>query len=285
MKAKGGKKKKKPESAAALRRQLRNAEKKLRALEQEKDAFISIISHELRTPLSVIKGYLELAADGILGEIPKPLQEPILKSKENADRLHRLINNLLDISRLESGELAFKWKSVSLHALISNTIAEQDEDLKKKKLQLKLNLEDDLPLVLADEEKIRRVLQHLMRNAINHSPRNGKITVEAKPAPRENRGGTEQLEDQRVEISVHDMGKGIPSGMEERVFDRFFQGENPLTRQKNGAGLGLYYCKQVVEQHGGEIRVESSPRKGARFIFLISVDPLLKKECCGTGKN
>lgn len=249
-------------------------EKRLREVEKEKDAFISIVSHELRTPLAVIKGYLDLAADGILGDIPEHLREPILKSKDSADRLHRLIENLLDISRLESPETAMKFKSISLHVAISSAISELESELKRKKITLKLRLSDDLPLILADEEKINRVLEHLLRNAISYSPKGKTVTVEARAQNGESRRKTAP---RRVAVSVRDMGKGIPAALKNKIFERFFQGENPLTRQKDGVGLGLYYCKRVVEHHGGRIFYENAPGGGTVFTFTLPTDPLLER--------
>ncbi|MEW6200353.1 MAG: HAMP domain-containing sensor histidine kinase, partial [bacterium] len=196
--------------AKKLQAKIRALENKSRLLEREKDAFISIISHELRTPLAVIKGYLDLAADGLFGEIPAALKEPILKSRENADRLHRLIENLLEISRLEAGQLPLKWKSISIHALVSGALMEIEEDMKSKSLTMNIKLDDDLPLILADEEKVKRVLLNLLQNAIRHSPVRGRILVESgRWDPHRKKASPSGF----IYMSVADEGSGITSAM------------------------------------------------------------------------
>ncbi|MEW5944660.1 MAG: HAMP domain-containing sensor histidine kinase [bacterium] len=258
--------------AARMRRRVRELESRLKTLEQEKDAFVSIVSHELRTPLAVIKGYLDLASEGILGEIPPRLTEPILKSKESADRLHRLIENLLEVSRLEDGRLPLKWKSVSVHSLLSGAVSDMESQLKRKKLRLKLAIEDGLPLILADEEKMRRVLDQLLANAVTHSPAGEEVVVES--GAWKGAGENAARAPSRVFIGVANRGEEIPPGMREKIFERFRQVEPPLTRRKGGSGLGLYYCKNIVELHGGRIWVESGRRGTVRFVFTLALDPL-----------
>ena len=262
-------------SLRELRAQVRALEAKSKLIEREKDAFISIVSHELRTPLSVIKGYLDLAADGIFGELPPALKEPILESRVNAERLSRLIENLLEVSRLEAGQLPFKWKSLSIHAIVSSALAEMEGGLRGKRLKVELKLEDNLPLILGDEEKVKKVLRNILQNAIKHSPNGGVIRVDSGIwVSRGKKPGKPEY----IYISVLDSGGGIPRAMQKKIFNRFLQMEAPLTRRRNGTGLGLYYCKHVVEHHGGKIWVESREGKGSRFVFTLAVDPLLAKE-------
>jgi PAS domain S-box-containing protein len=228
---------------------------RFREAEEVKSTFISIISHELKTPVALIKGYAStlLRKDAHWDE--ETLNESLAVIEEESDRLDDLINNLLDASRLQAGVLKLDVDFVALDKLAASLVekfrTQTDVHL------LTADFPPDFPTVPGDAERLRQVLTNLLNNAIKYSPRGGTIRV---------RG---QVQPSQVIISVQDEGIGLALDDQERIFDRFTRVDNALSRRTQGAGLGLYLARAIVEAHGGRLWVDSEPNQGAVFHFSL----------------
>lgn len=231
---------------------------RFREAEEMKSTFVSVISHELKSPVSIIKGYADTLRREDAQWDADTMRQGLAVIAEESDRLNRLIDNLLDASRLQASAFKLQLSYVQVDRLAAKVVEEfrtqSDEHM------FTLDFSSDLPPVRGDVERMRQVLINLLSNAIKYSPRGGLIRT----------GGW--ADDDWVYVYVADEGIGIPASEQERIFERFYRAESPLTRRTEGAGLGLYLCKEVVEAHGGKIWVQSEPGKGAKFIFRLPRD-------------
>jgi signal transduction histidine kinase len=226
-----------------------------REVERLKKEFVAVVSHELRTPLTSVRGSLGLLASGALGDLPDDAKEVVAIAERNAIRLMHLINDILDLERLEAGRMPM---NVSLHPLkhvfdrsLESVRAMADQQ------EVAIELVPTEARVLGDADRLVQVLVNLMSNAVKFSPRKSVVTVWAKD------------ESGFVEVSVRDRGRGIPASHQEAIFQRFQQVESSDGRQKGGTGLGLPICKAIVEQHGGTLKVTSEPGAGSTFTFRL----------------
>ena len=224
--------------------------------EKLKDEFISTVSHELRTPLSITKEGISLVLDGVSGEVNKKQKQILATAKRNIDRLAGIINELLDISKIESGRMTFERRMVDITDLIKQVIASFKPKAKGKGLQLKADLAKDEINVYADPDKIIQVLTNLVANAIRFTEK-GYIEISA----------VEKKD--FVECAVADTGVGILKDDLPRTFDRFRQFGRTAGAGEKGTGLGLSIAKGIVEMHNGKIWVASEPDKGSRFTFTL----------------
>jgi len=233
----------------------------LEKLDQLKSDFVSMVSHELRTPLSITKEGISLVLDGVTGSI-NPKQSKILAtSKNNIDRLARIINSLLDISKIESGRVELKKKTVDPMVLIKNVFAAFENQAKEKGLELRVNLPKEQRLDLyIDEDRIIQVFTNLIGNAIKFTER-GHIDVSLAQ------------KDEEAEFTVSDTGIGIAAEDLPNVFNKFLQFGRTAGAGEKGTGLGLSIAKGLVELHRGKIWVESEPGKGTKFIFTLPKYP------------
>ena len=233
----------------------------LEKLDQLKSDFVSIVSHELRTPLSITKEGISLVLDGIAGEV-NPKQHKILTtSKNNIDRLARIINSLLDISKIESGRIELKKKTVDLGILIKNVVSMFEPKAKEKGLELRVILPQDAGTNLyVDEDRITQVFTNLISNAIKFTEK-GLVSVLLTENENE------------VEFIVSDTGVGIAAEDLPKVFNKFQQFGRTVGSGDMGTGLGLSIAKGLIELHRGQIRVESEVGKGTRFIFTLPKSP------------
>jgi len=233
----------------------------IRSVERMKTAFVSTVSHELRTPLTSIKGFIStLLADteGYYDQVTQREFYQIIDTE--CDRLTRLISDLLNVSRIEAGRaLELNPKPVQLPSLIEKVVTAQKSYTTKH--TFKMDVEEDLPIVIADEDKVDQILTNLVSNAIKYSPRGGKVTV----AGHKDRNG--------VVVSVGDQGMGIPKDHLPRIFERFHRVDNRDAREVGGTGIGLYLVKHLVEAHGGKIWVDSEVEKGSTFTFTLPYKP------------
>jgi PAS domain S-box-containing protein len=229
----------------------------LEKLDQLKSDFVSMVSHELRTPLSITKEGISLVLDGVTGSI-NPKQSKILTtSKNNIDRLARIINSLLDISKIESGRVELKKKNVDFRGLIRNVFAAFENKAKEKGLELRINLpKEQGPDLYIDEDRIIQVFTNLIGNAIKFTER-GHIDVSLAQ------------KDEEVEFTISDTGIGIAAEELPRVFNKFLQFGRAAGAGEKGTGLGLSIAKGLIELHRGRIWVESEPGKGTKFIFTL----------------
>lgn len=228
---------------------------KFRAAEEAKSTFISVVSHELKTPVSLIKGYASTLrrddAQWDQGTVKNGLQV----IEEEADRLAGLIENLLDATRLQAGTLKIHMVPVALDKL-ARRLAEKFRTQSAVHI-IEAAFPANFPAVPGDEQRLTQVLSNLLSNAIKYSPAGGQITMAGK------------VSSGQVEISVSDEGVGFSPAQGERLFDRFYRVDNALTRETQGAGLGLYIVRSIIEAHGGRIWAESQPGRGATFHFTL----------------
>ncbi len=233
----------------------------IRSVERMKTAFVSTVSHELRTPLTSIKGFISTLladVDGYYDEATRREFYTIIDTE--CDRLTRLISDLLNVSRIEAGRaLQLNLKPVNLKDLCEKVIMAQSSYTSKH--ELVLDLADDIPEIIADEDKVDQILTNLTNNAIKYSPKGGVVTIKGR------------REDGYVVMSVMDQGIGIPKEHLSKVFDRFHRVDNRDTREAGGTGIGLFLVKALVEAHHGEIWVESEVGKGSSFIFKLPENP------------
>lgn len=244
---------------AATNRELNEANAKLRELSEMKEEFLALTTHDLRSPLTVISGVISFFTSGRLGELTLEQKNMVSMMERNAQSLIELVNDLLDASKLESGTMRLELASIELSGLVDELRENMEPLAREKGLKLEEDLPADLPPIEADRPKLRRILVNLFSNAIKFTGRGGRVTVRAA------------REDGQVRISVSDTGVGIAPEDVKRLFDKYEQARSRATRGEKGTGLGLYITKQLVELHGGEIRVESEPGKGSTFSFTIPV--------------
>jgi len=247
-------------SETERKRMLEELEKKNRELlklDTLKTEFVSVVSHELRTPLSIIKEGVSLVLDGVIGEI-NPTQNKILTtSKNNIDRLARIINSLLDISKIESGRVELTKKTVDLRVLIKNVVTLFEAKAKEKGLELKVNLPEKGELNLfVDEDRIIQVFTNLIGNSLKFTEK-GHIDISLAQ------------KDKEVEFTVSDTGIGISAEDLPKVFRKFMQFGRIAGDGEKGTGLGLSIAKGLIESHNGRIWVESESGKGTKFIFTL----------------
>jgi PAS domain S-box-containing protein len=232
---------------------------RLREAEELKQTLLSIISHELKTPVSIIKGYAGTLAREDANWDRQTLAEGLAVIEEEADRLDRLINNLLEASRLQAGGLRLNLSYINLADMAKGVVEKLQATTQKHTFEV--NFPDDYPLIQGDFERLREVLTNLVGNAIKYSPEGGLITI----------GGRIDSAQNNIRFYVRDKGIGIPPAEQERIFDRFHRIDNRLARQTPGTGLGLYLVKAVVEAHGGKVWVESAPGQGSTFWVELPV--------------
>lgn len=234
---------------------------KFREAEEAKSTFISVISHELKTPVSLIKGYAGTLSRSDASWDQQTVLDGLAVIDEEADRLASLIENLLDVNRLQSGTLALNPQRLDIAELI-HTLVEKFKT-QTQQHQFAVHLPEPFVYALADKQRITQVIQNLLSNAIKYSPNGGTITVAGQ-----------QLGD-TLQISVSDEGIGITVDQASQIFNRFYRVDNALTRETQGAGLGLYIVRSLVEAHGGYIWAEPGEDRGTKFSFTLpAIDQL-----------
>ncbi len=225
---------------------------RLREAEELKQTLLSVISHELKTPVSIIKGYAGTLAREDANWDEATLADGLAVIEEEADRLDKLITNLLEASRLQAGAIELRMGFVDLVALAETAV--EGLQATTEKHTLTLNFPPTYPHIQGDLERLREVLTNLIGNAIKYSPDGGTIEVGGQLGP-----------DQTIQFYVRDEGIGIPPAEQERIFERFHRVDNRLARQAPGTGLGLFLVRAVVQAHNGKVWVESSPGQGSTF--------------------
>ncbi|MDY7034481.1 MAG: ATP-binding protein, partial [Thermodesulfobacteriota bacterium] len=250
----------------------KQAEETLMESNMMKSEFVSIASHEMRTPMTSIKNAVDIILKKKAGEITVEQDRFLSMAKRNIDRLADLINELLDISRIESGKIDLNYNQVDLRESIENVKSTFQPLAQAKAITLETINDPSLPVIQVDPSRIEQVIINIVANAVKFTPDNGIITIKANHMNKtadDTREGVSKL----VEVSVADTGIGIPKERIKYVFDKFFQVENSLSRHQNkGTGLGLAIAKGIVEAHSGRIWVESEMGKGSTFTFTLPVD-------------
>jgi PAS domain S-box-containing protein len=226
-------------------------------VEQIKDDFISVVSHELRTPLTSIRGSLGLLMGGVAGELPPQARSLTEVAAKNSERLVRLVNDILDIEKIESGTMAFRPARVELMPLIEQAVESNRAYASLYDVELRIVEEDPWARVHADADRIQQVLANLLSNAAKHSPRGAVVEIAVTR-------GTDG-----VRVSVSDHGPGIPPEFQARIFEKFAQADASSTRQKGGTGLGLSISKAIIERHGGRLWFDTAAGSGTTFFFTL----------------
>ncbi len=233
---------------------------RIRELESTRKEFVANVSHELRTPLSLIKGYVETLLDGAKDD-PAVALRFLHTIARHTDRLTYLIEDLLTISRLESGAAVHNPQPVPLFELASRTV----EDLASRASERRMELRNEIPPQLTarvDSDRVQQVFFNLIDNALKYGRPETPITL-----------GARQLSPGFLEAWVRDEGPGIPLDAQARVFERFFRVDKNRSREQGGTGLGLAIVKHIIQSHGGEVRVQSEPGRGATFYFTVPREP------------
>ncbi|MEE8046318.1 MAG: ATP-binding protein, partial [Dehalococcoidia bacterium] len=230
-----------------------------RTVDKSKSEFVSMVSHELRTPLTSLTGFLDLVLDGAGGDVNPKMERLLNKAHDNGERLSRLVSDLLDISRMEVGNLGLEMGEVSLQGLLADLSEEMTPQFESKRLVFKANLPLKLRAIWADRERCTQIFSNLLTNAVRYTSEGGRISITGK------------LVRDQVEICVRDTGQGIRPENQARIFDKFVRLSDDGKRPAGSTGLGLAITKTLVETQGGSIRLESEYGKGSAFTVALPV--------------
>jgi signal transduction histidine kinase len=241
---------------AELFEELERKGRELEAASRHKSEFLANMSHELRTPLNAVLGYAEMIQDGIYGEVPAKIQDVLERVQNNGRHLLGLINDVLDLSKIEAGQLTLAPTDYSMRELALGVVGATEALAAEKKLAIAVEVPKDLPAARGDERRITQVLMNLVGNAIKFTEA-GSVTIRAK------------VEGGSFLVAVSDTGVGIADEDRQRIFEEFQQVDSSSTRKKGGTGLGLAISRRIVELHGGRIWVESTPGQGSTFAFTL----------------
>ncbi|GMX58860.1 MAG: hypothetical protein MCSN_5140 [Candidatus Microsyncoccus archaeolyticus] len=230
-----------------------------RLVEKMKTEFVSIAAHQLRTPLSAIKWSLKMILDGDVGKINPEQKDLLEKTYFSNERMIGLINDLLNVTRIEEGRFLYKPEKMQLEGVIVNVIQELEETIKMKKINVKFEkLKKLLPPVIIDEEKMSLAIYNLLDNALKYTvPEKGEIIISLEE------------KDDSIIFKIKDNGVGIPKDQHQRIFSKFFRGDNVIRMETEGSGLGLYTTKNIIESHKGKIWFDSDEGKGTIFYFSL----------------
>jgi len=238
-------------------RQLTQALEELKKISKRKSDFISSVSHEIRTPLTSIKGYAAILLASKLGALPEEVRSRLEKINRHSDELVHMVNDLLDISRIESGKIEIKKEFLNLKVIIDKIVDLFSEQLKIKNISFGSFIPNDCQEILADRSQIERVFINLVGNALKFTPQNGKIDINANYI------------NKIIQIDIRDSGFGIPQDAQESIFDEFFRVDNTINQEVKGTGLGLTLVKRIIEAHQGRIWVKSKVGEGSTFSFTL----------------
>jgi len=267
-----------PLKSATLYQEIKETNLKLEKLERLKSEFISIVSHELRTPLTAIKNSLDILMTGKCGDLNESGAKFLSMAQRNVQRLSGIINDLLDLSKIEAGKMDYHFADINIHSVIDYVMSSLSGLAKEKGLNLIAEETDNLPEIFADEQRLEQVLTNLVSNAIKFTPEGKTITVRSHIADAKQLAANDCFKDdlnklsgQYIVVCVEDEGIGIAEKDLLRAFDKFAQIENSLSRKVGGSGLGLPIAKQLLEAHQGTIWCDSELEKGSKFYFAIPV--------------
>ena len=250
---------------ARLFQEIEDKSRQLEVASQHKSQFLANMSHELRTPLNAILGYTELMQDGLYGELPRKTLEVLERVRANGKHLLGLINDVLDLSKIEAGQLVLSSEHYSMKNVVEMVVLATEALAAAKKLGFKIEVADDMPLGRGDERRITQVLLNLVGNAIKFTD-TGQVCIAAHAC------------NGMFSVAVVDTGPGIPDAEQGRLFREFHQVDSSNTKEKGGTGLGLAIAKRIVELHGGRIWVESKLGNGSAFHFEL---PIRARESAG----
>ncbi len=243
---------------ANLFHEIEEKSRQLALASQHKSQFLANMSHELRTPLNAILGYTELILDAIYGDIPDKARATLERVQANGKHLLGLINDVLDLSKIEAGQLNLTLSDYSVKDVVHNVFSAVESLASSKKLSLKVELAPELPQAHGDERRLTQVLLNLVGNAIKFTDR-GEVAIKASSS------------DGALTLAVRDTGPGISPADQAKIFEEFQQADSSTTKEKGGTGLGLAIAKRIVEMHGGRLWVDSELGQGSTFSFMVPV--------------
>ncbi len=246
--------------------EIKRQNKELKKLDQLKSNFLNITSHELRTPMSAIKGYLQMMQNKALGEINSDQQDALDIVLRNTNRLNALIQDILDVSRLESGTMKFVVNETDVNTLVTSVQQTMQASANTKQLTITTHLQANLPTLKIDNERITQVFINILNNAIKFSKEHTEITIAVK------------VQNDQILFEIQDQGPGIPKDQLTKIFDLFHQVNSNSDREYGGAGLGLAISRGIVLAHGGDIWVESVLGQGSCFKFVLPLQPVQNVE-------
>jgi len=229
-------------------------------VERLKTEFVSLSAHQLRTPLSAIKWTLKMILDGDMGEVNEEQKDLLRKTYDSNERMISLINDLLNVTRIEEGRYIYKKKLVDLSDLVKEIVKNYKEESKRRGLSFKFKApKGKIPEIKMDPDKIKLVITNLIDNAIRYTSEKGKVIVSL------------EKKKNNLEFSVEDSGIGIPEDQQERLFSKFFRASNAVRTETEGSGLGLFICRNIIDAHNGEVWFESEQGKGSKFYFSLPI--------------
>jgi signal transduction histidine kinase len=251
---------------------------RLQEVNRQKTVFLGSAAHELKTPLAVIKGYYDLLLTGSLGRLSDKQRDILEESKESCERLVRLVSMFLNYSALESGKLVLQLRENDLKDCLEELARRWQEAFQRKGVRLEAIFDPKIPIFRFDYQKVQQAAANLVDNALKHTPAGGTVTFLAKPHfwerrvaemnPLQERRSSRAPRPNSVEISVSDTGPGIAAEHHQEIFEDFVR----VDRNTSGMGLGLAIAKRLVQAHRGKIWVDSEPRRGSTFTFLLPLD-------------
>ncbi len=241
-------------------KELSEALQEIQQISKRKTDFISAVSHELRTPLTSIKGYAAILLAGKLGDVPAAVKERLEKINQHSDDLTKLINDLLDISRIESGKAELKLEPLNLRDFMNKIIDLLQPQIKERQLKTELSLDPRLSPLKADQHQLERVFINLIGNSIKFTPEGGAISISAKNV------------ENSVQVDISDSGIGILAKDLPHIFEEFYRSENAINEKIKGTGLGLSLVKSIITAHKGKIWVQSELNKGSTFSFTLPIN-------------
>lgn len=236
--------------------------KQLKKLDKIKSNILKITSHELRTPMSAIKGYIQMILKGKLGGINEEQKKSLEVVLRNANRLDHLIQDILDISRLDGGTMRFIPEKTNVKTMVKEIVETMLPTANIKQITINTKVEKHLPDLTVDQERVEQVIINLLNNAIKFSPDNSKINVNVRK------------DEDHVSFEVEDFGRGIPQDQQDNIFNAFYQIRSDEDKKLNGVGLGLAISRGIIIAHGGRIWVESTLGKGSKFTFTLPIKPV-----------
>jgi signal transduction histidine kinase len=245
--------------------ELAAALEQLEIASKHKSEFLANMSHELRTPLNAILGYTELIMDKIYGDVPEKIEEVLERLEKNGRHLLGLINDVLDLSKIEAGQLTLSLNDYSMQEVVHTVVNSVESLAEEKNLALRISVASDLTVGKGDEQRIAQVFLNLVGNAIKFTEE-GEVKVEVTSS------------NSKFLVAVSDTGPGLSETDQQRIFEEFRQADSSSTKKKGGTGLGLAISKKIVAMHGGRIWVESSPGQGSTFWFTLPVRVERQKE-------